>query len=187
MELTECEGLAASAFGRRLAGSLSPTPAVSTHRRWRRRRSSGGFPRHGSRTRGLVAGMGTPGGGGAAVAGSRVTGRGRVDWWRAWARRATAASAARAGSRSRAATWARGSATASRGGGACRRRWATPRSCRRPGAAGAGRAPAGPAGGWAAGAAGPEAAGGCGGGGRVSPSAAEAGAPWCEAAEEDAP
>ena len=110
-------------------------------------------------------------GGGATVC---VTGRGRGDWWPAWARQATAASAARASSRSRAATWARGSARASRGGGACRRRWATPRSCRRPGAAGAGRAPAAPAEGWAAGAAGPAAAGGCGGGGRVSPSAAAA-------------
>jgi hypothetical protein len=81
-----------------------------------------------------------------------------------------AASAARAGSRTRAATWARGSGRAPRGAGACRLRWATPRTCRPPGAAAAGRATAQP--GWEAGAARPAAAAGCGGDATVSPSAA---------------
>ncbi|KAF8776137.1 hypothetical protein HU200_003826 [Digitaria exilis] len=111
---------------------------------------------------------------------SWVTGHGRGGWWPASPRRATAASAARAGTRTRAATSARGSARASRGGGACRRRWGTPRSCRPPGAGGGGRAPAGPAtaaAGWAPGAVGPAVAAGCGGDGRGSPSAAASEAP----------
>lgn len=77
----------------------------------------------------------------------------------------------RAGTRTRAARWARGSATASRGGGACRPRWGTPPSCRRPAAAEAERARAVPAAGWAAGGAEPAAAAGCGGGGSEWPTA----------------
>jgi hypothetical protein len=64
-----------------VAGSLSPTPAVSTHRRWRRRSSGGGFPRHGSRTRGLVAGMGTPGDGGVRGEGRQPKPSGDVGTW----------------------------------------------------------------------------------------------------------
>lgn len=99
-----------------------------------------------------------------------IRGRGRGGWWPAWPRQATSASAARGGTRTRAAMSAHGSATASPAAGACRPRWGTPPSCRRKGARGEGRAWARPAAGWAeAGGAGPAAGGGCGGGGTEWP------------------
>lgn len=77
MELTECEGIDRCFLLWPPPRQISPTPAVSTHRR--RRRRNGGC--HGSRTRGLVAGMGTPGDGGVRGEGRQPKPSGEVGTW----------------------------------------------------------------------------------------------------------
>lgn len=61
-KLTHCNCIAASSPSLAAAAAspdLSPRPAISTHRRQQQRQML--FLGHGSRTRGLVAGMATPG------------------------------------------------------------------------------------------------------------------------------
>uniref|UniRef100_A0A0E0NQT9 Uncharacterized protein n=2 Tax=Oryza TaxID=4527 RepID=A0A0E0NQT9_ORYRU len=62
---------------------ISPTPAISTH--WKQQQQQQEHPwlvlGHGSRTRGLVAGMGTPGDGGVRGEGRHPNPSGEVGTW----------------------------------------------------------------------------------------------------------
>lgn len=76
MELTECELMAASSFpGRRLPPDLSYTSRIYTSA------AAATAASHGSRTRGLVAGMGTPGDGGVRGEGRQPKPSGDVGTW----------------------------------------------------------------------------------------------------------